>query len=273
MMKYANIALAGLVGAIAPLAPPSPAADLTFVRAFPFSGPSGLAYDSRFCGLWVANETGQVVLVNLFGDELRRFATDLSRIDALAMENGDLLLTDGAGTYQRASITGEVRGAPFSMGKGIFDNDGLFVDPETQDTWVTDDSRSEVLRITAAGETEALVAGAALSIPLMEPQGITRDPGTGHLLVVDDADALDALFEFSADGALLDVIPLARGAVADAEAITLQPETGTLFIGFDDTDTIAVYTYAPTPTEAQVRATEPSGCTLSDAAGAWPTRG
>jgi len=158
------------------------------------------------------------------------------------------------------------------MGPGVRDNDGLFVNAATNETWVTDDSRAEVLRISESGVVEPLLIGAALSTPLMEPQGITRDPLTGHVLVVDDADALDALFEFGADGSLLDVIPLARGAVSDAEAITIQPETRTVFIGFDDTDTIALYRYTPTPNTAPVTAPEPGGCVISKA-GRVPSRG
>lgn len=247
-------------------------ADLVLERAFPFAGPSGLAYDARFCGLWVANETGEVALVNLHGDELRRFSVGLRRIDALAIEDGDLLLTDGGGRYQRASIDGEVLGPPFRMGAGVNDNDGLFVDPVTHETWVTDDSRAEVLRIGASGDAVAHVVGIMLTTPLMEPQGITRDPLSGNFLVVDDADALDALFEFAGDGTLLDVIPLARGAVADAEAITIQPETGTVFVGFDDTDTIAVYHYTPTPGASEAAEPGPSRCLVSQA-GAPPPHG
>lgn len=255
------------------LAPMAHAADLTFERAFAFAGPSGLAYDARFCGLWVANETGQVALVNLYGDEIRRFSADLRRIDAVAMDGGDLLLTNGAGTYQSVTVTGRALSAPFSIAAGGRDNDGLFVDPLTRDRWITDDSLSEIVRITADGTFASRVEGATLSTPLMEPQGITRDPVTGNLLVVDDADALDALFEFASDGTLLDVIPLARGAVADAEAITIQPETRTVFIGFDDTDTIAVYRYTPTAVGTPAAEPDPSGCVLSGAAGTLPRRG
>lgn len=246
-------------------APAAGAAELTLVRSFAFPGPSGLAYDARFCGLWVANETGEVALLTLFGEELRRFSTDLSRIDAVAMDGGALLVTDGNGRYQRITEAGDRLGPPFRLADGFRDNDGLYVDPTTRDVWLTDDSRSRVVRLAGGADarTHTVLRGTALATPMLEPQGITHDPVSGHILVVDDADALDALFEFAPDGTLLDVIPLAGGDLADAEAITIQPETHMLFIGFDDTDRIATYLYRATSRTEPTSEPGAGGCVIS----------
>jgi hypothetical protein len=105
---------------------------------------------------------------------------------------------------------------------------------------------SQLLRVRANGEITQRVYGVQQNPPMMEPQGITRDPVSGNILVVDDADASDSLFEFSPDGRLLDVISL-QFAGLDAEGITVQPDTQTLFVAFDDGDTIATFQYIPSP--------------------------
>ncbi|WP_424990658.1 hypothetical protein [Fluviibacterium sp. S390] len=243
-MPIVSPLLRAAVLAVLPLA--ASAAELTFVRSFPFPGPSGLAFDPLFCALWVANETEEIAQLTLWGAPLRRFRSDLSRVDALAVTDTHLLLSDGSGRFQEIYRDGTARGAPFRLTRDFSDIDGVYVDAARDEIWITDDARAQVLRLEAGGGLLARIDGTTLTPPMLEPQGLTRDPGTGYLLVVDDADALDSLFEFDATGRLLDVIPLATSAYSDAEGVTLAPEAGLVFVAFDAGNTIVTYDYSPT---------------------------
>ncbi|WP_138466493.1 hypothetical protein [Poseidonocella sp. HB161398] len=205
-------------------------------------------------------------LITPWGDEIMSFEAGLSRVDAIAIDGEDLVLSDGNGLYQRVDRGGQPTGDPFRLASILMDTDGLYVDHETGDYWVADDSIAQLVRVAADGTVMQRVDGASQSAPLMEPQGITRDPRSGHFLVVDDADASDSLFEFNAAGQLLDVIPLAEGGY-DAEGITVQPDTGTVFIAYDDGDMIAAFTYEPTGDDdippMAASAEDLGGCVLS----------
>lgn len=238
------------------------AADLSLVRSFEMPGPSGLAYDGLFCGLWVVNETRNVVLINLHGHEIRRFEAELGRVDAIAIEGNALLLSDGNGTYQKVDREGTALTQPYRLSSVLLDTDGLYFDDQTSDYWVADDTMSQLLRVRADGQITQRVYGSQQSPQMMEPQGITRDPVSGNILAVDDADASDSLFEFSPDGRLLDVISLEFAAL-DAEGITVQPDTQTIFVAFDDGNTIAAFQYVPSDNGLAPALPGPGTCMIS----------
>ncbi len=58
-------------------ASPAIALDLVETGRYDLNRPASLEYDPTFCGLWIANEGPEVILVTLEGDELRRFGSDL----------------------------------------------------------------------------------------------------------------------------------------------------------------------------------------------------
>lgn len=262
MLKLFQLSAPALVALLA--ASSSWSADLSLLRTFPHSGPSGLSYDDRYCGIWVANETRLVTLITPWGEEIMSFESQLNRVDAIAITGNDLILSDGNGLYQRVDRMGTILGDPYRLSGKLRDTDGLFVDVATHDHWVADDSLAQLIRVSADGTIRQTLDGATQSPQLMEPQGITIDPISGNLLVTDDADASDSLFEFSADGQLLDVISLALGGY-DAEGITIQPETRTVFVAYDDGDMIAAFQYEPTfaGTIATQVSQQISGCVIS----------
>ncbi|MGB0905420.1 MAG: hypothetical protein ACPGVJ_11040, partial [Mangrovicoccus sp.] len=171
----------------------APAANLSVLRSFDIAGPSGLAYDAEHCAIWVANESKTVTLITPWGFELRSFVAELPRVDAIAIQGDHLVLSDGNGTYQRVSREGQSLGDPYRLAGYLSDTDGLFFDNETSDYWVVDDSVAELVRIAVDGTITQRLEGALLPTQLMEPQGVTRDPISGNILVVDDADASDSL--------------------------------------------------------------------------------
>lgn len=253
---------AGVLALAVLAAAQAPGAELTLLRSFAADGPSGLAYDAGRCALWIVNETRTVRLVNLWGEEILKFRAELPRVDAIAMEGEHLLLSDGNGTYQRVDTGGHGLAPPFRLAEGFLDTDGLFWDDALSEYWITDDSLSSVVRVGADGEVRQRLDGLSQTPPMVEPQGLTRDPVSGNILVVDDADASDSLFEFSADGRLLDVVSLAVGGMRDAEGISIQPDTSTLFVAYDDGDRVAVFHYRASA-DAPGGGARPGKCLIS----------
>ena len=95
------------------------------------------------------------------------------------------------------------------------------------------------------GTVTRVIDTMTLTPPLSEPQGIARDPRTGHLLIVDDWEGTNSLYEFDKDGALLNTASLLEYG-NDPEGIAIRPGADELFIAFDSGAKIVSFTYTPT---------------------------
>ena len=235
---------------IALAAGPLDALELTRTGSYALNRPASLEYDPSFCGLWIANEGPEAVLVTLDGDELRRIRSDMSRIKAIALDGDDLIVGDGLGRFQRLTKNGDAKGEPFRVADAYSDIEGIVTledgriiavedDPERL-TWFSDDG--EILR---------RIDTLTLSPPLFEPQGIARDPRTGHLLIVDDLEGTNSLYELDSEGRLLGQVSLLEYGI-DPEGIAIRPGSGQMFIAFDQGARIVSFDYQPTlPPDAE----------------------
>ena len=169
-----------------PLAPVSVAAlELRETGRYDLDRPASLDYDPTFCGLWIANEGREAVLVTLQGEELRRIGSDLLRIKAIAVEGDHLLVGDGLGRLQRLAKEGAPLGAPFALEGGAADTEGIAVTSGGGIVTVEDDPE-RLSWFDAEGRLTARIDTMTLDPPLSEAQGIAIDPRTGHMLIVDD---------------------------------------------------------------------------------------
>lgn len=226
------------------LATPCAALDLQFTGRFELNYPSSLDYDPTFCGLWIANEGPEAILLTLDGLELRRIGSDLNRIKAISIEGDALIVADGLGSFQRISKNGDALGAPFRISTGWADIEGIAVDDDG--TLITVEDDPEYLSwISPDGDVLRRIDTMALDPPLSEAQGIARDPRTGHLLIVDDWEGTSSLYEFDAEGRFLAVEPLIRYG-RDPEGIAIRPGSNQLFIAFDTGTSVASFDYTPT---------------------------
>lgn len=228
------------------LAAPAPATALNLVLtgSYRLNRPASLDYDPAFCGLWIANEGPEIVLVTLDGLELRRFGSDLSRIKAVSLEGDALIVGDGYGALQRLSKDGTPLGAPFRLADGWADTEGIAVDADGSLITVEDDPE----RLSWFSSDSTLlrrIVTTDLDPPLTEAQGIARDPRTGHLLIVDDLEGTNSLYEFDAEGRLLATESL-RPYGLDPEGIAIRPGSDQLFVAFDQGAMIASFDYTPT---------------------------
>lgn len=223
---------------------PAEALDLKLTNIYSLNRPASLDYDPAFCGLWIANEGPEVILVTLQGDELRRFGSDLFRIKAVSIEGDTLIVGDGAGGFQRLTKNGEALGDPFQISSGWADTEGIAIDADGSLITVEDDPE-RLSWLTPEGEILRVINTLDLDPPLFEPQGIARDPRTGHLLIVDDLEGSNALYEFDAAGTLLATQSLTEFGM-DPEGIAIRPGSNELFIAFDVGAAIAHFEYTPT---------------------------
>lgn len=225
-------------------AAPVQALDLKVTGQFDLNFPSSLDYDPTFCGLWIANEGPEAILVTLDGLELRRITSDMYRIKAISIEGNDLIVGDGAGNFQRLTKSGDALGAPFRSSVGWADTEGLTVGENGTLIMVEDDPEF-LTWMTPEGEVLRRIDTMTLTPPLSEAQGIARDPRTGNLLIVDDREGTNSLYEFDADGRLLATASLLPYGI-DPEGIAIRPGSNQLFVAFDVGASIVSFDYTPT---------------------------
>ena len=223
---------------------PASALELTMTGSYFLNRPSSLDYDPAFCGLWIANEGPEVILVTLEGEELRRFGSDLARIKAVSLEGDGLLVADGLGGFQRLDKSGAAMGAPFRMAEGWADTEGIAIGAGGEIITVEDDPE-RLTWFSPEGEVIRRIDTAGLTPPLYEAQGIARDPRTGHLLIVDDLEGSNSLYEMDAEGRVLETVSLTEYGI-DPEGIAIRPGSGQMFIAFDQGARIVSFDYVPT---------------------------
>ncbi|SEN00785.1 NHL repeat-containing protein [Palleronia pelagia] len=220
------------------------ALDLRATGTYQLNRPASLEYDPTFCGLWIANEGPEAILVTLQGDELRRISSDLYRIKAIAIEGDNLIVGDGLGRLQRLTKDGAPLAAPFRLGGGASDTEGIAIDAAGDIVTVEDDPE-RLTWFTPDGALRMRIDTMDFDPPISEAQGIAIDPRTGHLLIVDDWEGSNSLYEFTADGELLGQASLIEYGT-DPEGIAIRPGSDQLFVAFDGGARIVTFDYTPT---------------------------
>ncbi|WP_040818859.1 NHL repeat-containing protein [Litoreibacter arenae] len=217
-------------------------AGLTFQSSFAIEGPTGLAFDGRRCGLWVAHEETYLSFVDLAGDLQATYPVPM-RVDDVAINGEQLLATDGAGSFIALGRDGSVLSAPFQLNPLVRDSDGLHIDQKAGLVWVADDNPSALVALRSDGTMLRRIEGMALNPQMREPQGIVTDLVSGSILAADDSQGLNAIFEFTAQGALIALYDISAIAT-DPEGLALADDSRTLYVAFDTGDMIAQFDYA-----------------------------
>lgn len=220
------------------------ALELKETGRYSLNHPASLDYDPTFCGLWIANEGPEAVLLTLQGEELRRLRSDMARIKAIALEGDHLIVGDGFGKLQRLTKDGETLGPPFQLSGGFADTEGIAV-AENGDILTVEDDPERLSWFSPAGDLKRRLNTLELSPPLSEAQGIAIDERTGHLLIVDDWEGSNSLYEFTSEGQLLAQASLLEYGI-DPEGIAIRPGSNQLFIAFDSGAEIVTFSYTPT---------------------------
>lgn len=154
------------------------------------------------------------------------------------------MLGDGFGGLQRVTKDGAPLGAPFELEGGYADTEGIAINAKGQIVTVEDDPE-RLSWFDADGKLAARLNTMELSPPLTEAQGIAIDPRTGHMLIVDDWEGSNSLYEFTAEGQLLAQASLLEFGT-DPEGIAIRPGSNQLFVAFDGGAKIVTFDYTPT---------------------------
>jgi hypothetical protein len=236
-------------------------AEMQHVTTLPDVRVVSLAYDAQLCGIWIADESPSLTLVSTAGREIMRVESGMRSVRSLTVERDGLLLANGWGEFRRIDRQGRAIDEPFRLSDQVKDPEGLHLDVDGSFLVVEDDP-SRLLRLDSNGSVLMSLSGDAFDPPMTEPQGVEREPHSGNILVVDDNEGLNSLFELAPDGRVLTVTPLSSFGL-DAEGIALQPETGTLFVGFDGGRALAIFDWQPSEVTIETPLERGPACAVS----------
>ena len=247
MSKYLSTAIAA---AFVVCAGPAAAITLTELTAIDYQDPDGLAFDSTNGSLWVVDGSS-VTNIETDGTFKSSFA-DPNSLDGITVFGSDLVVVQ-SGDADLKQVT--KAGAPvgtISPTPNTYDGsaDGIHYDPLTNQFFLADDTDEMIYILASDGTIVSSFSTKAILPDFDEPEGITYDPISGNILVVDDSGGTSSLYELSITGMLIGSIDLAAlnlGGQGDAEGIALDTQTNTLFIAYDNEDVLISYSYSATP--------------------------
>lgn len=221
-----------------------------------WSGPASLAWDPVRCGLWVVGDGPDAVMLSAFGEELDRISPGTLNPTAVAVGPEGVLLVANSGSA--VLINPETDQALSTFRVPAYDAEGVVLLP-SGDLMLVEDDPAALSRL-APDESQGFSVRVRLnteqlSSPLREPQGIEVDVQSGHLLIVDDEQGTDHLYEMTTSGRILGQVDL-RPFGRDAEGVALHAASGTLWVAFDEGDQIGVFDYV----SSSGGAPEPDAC-------------
>ena len=233
------------------------AISLNFVSSFDFAGgPDGVVFDPTSQNLFVVAQD-VVTQVTTAGTPVSSFNTGLDVLGLSLSPNGNLLVAnnDGAnsGVVEFTKGGTVVAGGlnfgtqpPSANGAGITFNSG------TGTVFIADDDDERIYEFTTTGTLLNTIATDAIIPAFDEPEGITVDPMTGNLLVVDDSGGTSSLYELTTDGNLVMSTNLqSLSGFDDPEGVTIDRNTNTVYIAFDNQNKIGTFSIqnaaAPVP--------------------------
>lgn len=132
-MKFHQIAAMGL--AVLGLGASAASAQIWHRETIQNIRVASLAYDAEVCGVWIANEGPDLILMSTFGVERLRFDSGMRSVRSLTVEGGGLLIADGWGDFRRIDRTGRPIDAPFTLSETLVDTEGLHRDADGSFWW------------------------------------------------------------------------------------------------------------------------------------------
>ncbi|WP_447969349.1 SdiA-regulated domain-containing protein [Nitrospira sp. M1] len=258
------IVIIGLVTLTLPIS--VSAITLDFQGAFDFDGADGIAFNPTSGNLFLAqtffdiNDDAiqtRVVEVTTSGTEVLRFnpelhgLSDVQGLSFLPSPNANLLLTEQdspQGGVLEFTTTGDPvpLGINFSTLPTSDDGDGVIFHSGTNTVFIADDLTESIYEFDTTGTHLNTISTPGILSDFIDPEGITFDPETGNLLVVDAVAGTRSLYELTTAGALVSSVDLeALTGFADPEGVTIDRSTNTLYVAFDRDDKIGAFSIQP----------------------------
>ncbi len=229
------------------------ALELVYERSFDLPGESQL---SGIEGMTLDSSSGDLILSSGV-PRLERITTDGDYVGPILLDSDAVVAPDGLQARSGGRIlsgnmalvsefegaTGEAAagGISLELAPGFTDIEGITFDPVTETIWVVANTEA---RVASYSTTGAFLSEFSTSGIGVEPHGVVFDPVTGNLLIVEDES--NSLHVVTLSGAELDDFDLsALASLSNVEAVTLDPETRTVYAGGNTT--VAVFTLVPEP--------------------------
>ena len=229
-------------------------AQLTLLRSFSTEltiprGPDGIAYHPDSEQLYVVDSSsGSLFSLTMDGELIDSFVNPPDAVfyeGVTTLANGNLLVADGGrGTLTEFTPGLEKVSAPLGITHVSSFPNGIVMVEETDSLFITDDGALQVFEIDIEGTLLGQFPTTDIEPSLLEPEGISFEPVSGHLLTVDDDQG--RLYEFTTDGELVRDVDLeALTGFSDPEGLSYHAPTQTLFVAFDSDRQVAVFRFSP----------------------------
>jgi DNA-binding beta-propeller fold protein YncE len=216
------------------------------VSGFMDSGPEGIVYDTASGNLFVVSSSTPAVgdgnsivhEITTSGVEVTNWLIPVEEAEGITLlTNGNLLFTNSTSggavsefTTAGVAVPGPT-GLDFLLHPPSDDADGIVFNTLTGTFFVVDDDKQTVFEFAADGSTNSEAFKTTdVAAAFTHPEGITVDPFTGNLLIVDNQYGSKSLYEVTTAGVLVSTLALGF----DAEGVTIDPATRILYIADDN---------------------------------------
>jgi DNA-binding beta-propeller fold protein YncE len=170
------------------------------------------------------------------------FVLNLDGVEGLSfLPNSNLLLTNSVSAANNGGLF-ECMTAGMAVGTGLNltinppsrDPDGVILHAGTGTLFVADDGDERIYEYDTSGNLLLEIDTNLINPGFSEPEGITVDPVTVNLLVVDTGQGTRRIYELTTAGALVDSVALG----GDPEGVTIDFLTRLIYVAHDNTNTI-----------------------------------
>ena len=220
------------------------ALSLSFVSAFDFEDPDGVAFDPMSGNLFVVSGApdSTVTEVTTTGGVVSSFpTTGFPGVQGISINPGivNTLLVpsqddidSAVGEFTKAGVfVPSPPGIGFPIGGISEDADGIIFHTPRNSIFTADDADEAIYEFSTAGVLLNTILTEMIDPDFDEPHGITFDPLTGNLLVVDDGTS--SLFELTPTGGfVMKTDLLALSGFDDPEGVTIDRANNKLYVAF-----------------------------------------
>lgn len=261
------------------------AVSLRLANSFRYSDPEGLAFDPASGHLFVARGNEWIEEITVTGEQINRFhldryhhlGIDIDCINGLdILPNGNLAISSQSGSdsgvFEFTTSGNLVRQGgfleSFDTQPPSADADGVAYHAGRQTVLLADDVDERIYEFNLDGRLVGSYRTEEINSRFDSPEGITVDPLTGNIFVVDADEGTERLYELqlpdlnSGDSltmvASFDLKELTNSRWDDPEGVTIDALNRILYVAWDNDNRIAAFNMGGGRVEPGPEIPEPS---------------
>ena len=206
---------------------------------------------------------GRVTRCTISGACSVAFDTGYGQLGGIAVKGDDLVVVDTVRDQAKLGVFStagqelqsfDVFTRTLSDGTPVGDPDAVYYDAQSDQFVVGDDQAAQLNFYSSNGVLQQSLPTTDIAGVLDEPQGLTRDPGTGNYLIANDDGGpagTGLLFEVSQFGQLINQFALfdtdGVTRLFDPEGLAYDATNNRLFVVFDKENIVGTFTFTPSP--------------------------